>query len=71
MKGLEHPNLTHFAGICIEPTHIHIVMSFCNRGNLRDILNNARTKLDRTFRIAFITDIIRVCRCSLRVQLPG
>ncbi|XP_060079814.1 atrial natriuretic peptide receptor 1-like [Ylistrum balloti] len=59
LQSLHHQNLARFTGACIEPRKCAILMEYCPRGSLQDIIENDDINLDWTFRYSLIWDIIR------------
>ncbi|XP_055337347.1 atrial natriuretic peptide receptor 2-like [Paramacrobiotus metropolitanus] len=59
VKSMSHDNVAKFLGACIEPTHTAVLMEYCSRGNLHDVLHNDALNLEWLFRISFLTDIVQ------------
>lgn len=58
MKDLSNDNLVKFYGACIDIPNC-ILSEYCPKGSLQDILENDNVKLDWSFRISLINDIVR------------
>ncbi|XP_057213833.1 guanylate cyclase 2G [Triplophysa rosa] len=58
LRELKHENLFQFFGVCIEPPNICIVMQYCKKGSLTDVLGNSEIELDSMFKISFAYDIV-------------
>ncbi|KAK1794006.1 hypothetical protein P4O66_010917, partial [Electrophorus voltai] len=58
MKELKHENLVQFFGVCNEPPNVCIVMQYCKKGSLKDVLRNSEVELDWMFKLAFAYDIV-------------
>ncbi|XP_015762338.1 PREDICTED: speract receptor-like [Acropora digitifera] len=58
MRDIRHDNLNQFIGACVEP-EVCIVMQYCSRGSLQDILENEDVKLDHMFMASLIADIVK------------
>ncbi|ESO05550.1 hypothetical protein HELRODRAFT_171190 [Helobdella robusta] len=72
MKDLQHDNIIHFIGACIETDRICFLTQYCSRGSLqqnivqpnilKDMLADVQTPIDWTFKLSFITDLTKACR---------
>ncbi|XP_015744596.2 guanylate cyclase 2G-like [Python bivittatus] len=58
MRELRHENLVVFYGICPEVPNICIVMHYCKKGSLKDVLLHSDIELDWIFKISFAYDIV-------------
>lgn len=58
LKDMAHENLIRFVGICQEQENISILTEYCEKGNLRDLLDNEGIRIDWPFRYSLISDIV-------------
>ncbi|XP_053243401.1 guanylate cyclase 2G-like [Podarcis raffonei] len=58
MRELRHENLVAFYGICPEAPNMCIVMHYCKKGSLKDVLMHSDIELDWIFKISFAYDIV-------------
>ncbi|XP_061491974.1 guanylate cyclase 2G-like isoform X2 [Rhineura floridana] len=58
MRELRHENLVVFYGICPEAPNMCIVMHYCKKGSLKDVLMHSDIELDWIFKISFAYDIV-------------
>ncbi|KAG1954993.1 atrial natriuretic peptide receptor [Pimephales promelas] len=58
LKEMKHENLVQFFGVCIEPPNVCIVMQYCKKGSLKDVLWNSEMELDWMFKFSFAYDIV-------------
>uniref|UniRef100_A0A5F8GY90 Guanylate cyclase n=1 Tax=Monodelphis domestica TaxID=13616 RepID=A0A5F8GY90_MONDO len=58
MCELKHENLVPFFGICTESPNICLVIQYCRKGSLKDILRNSDIELDWVFKLSFAYDIV-------------
>ncbi|GFN89183.1 guanylate cyclase [Plakobranchus ocellatus] len=61
-RDLRHENLNPYMGFLADPTHPCIVMEYCSRGSLNDIVHNEDFKLDWDFKLSLLTDLVRGIR---------
>ncbi|XP_043477214.1 retinal guanylyl cyclase 2-like isoform X1 [Leptopilina heterotoma] len=59
IHGLRHENLNPLIGCLNEPTRPCLVSEFCSRGSLEDVLVQDEIKLDWSFRLSLLTDLVR------------
>ncbi|XP_054752067.2 atrial natriuretic peptide receptor 1-like [Lytechinus pictus] len=59
MRQVEHNNLARFVGACVDIPNVCVVIEYCPKGSLQDILGNDSLKLDAMFKDSLIMDIIR------------
>ncbi|XP_031438473.2 guanylate cyclase 2G [Clupea harengus] len=57
MRELKHENLVQFFGVCIDPPDVCLVMQYCRKGSLKDVLNS-EVELDWMFKLSFTYDIV-------------
>ncbi|KAL5019877.1 hypothetical protein ScPMuIL_002769 [Solemya velum] len=58
MRDVNCPNLTKFYGICNEEPRICVLVEYCSRGSLEDILQNDSIQLDKSFKVSLLNDIV-------------
>lgn len=58
MKDLHHDHLARFYGACTDPCCL--LIEYCPKGSLQDILENEQIKLDWMFRYSLMHDIVKV-----------
>ncbi|XP_077197363.1 retinal guanylyl cyclase 2-like [Paroedura picta] len=59
MKELRHENVNPFLALLSDGSLSAIVMEFCSRGSLEDLLQNTDLKLDWTFKSSLLMDLIK------------
>ncbi|ESO05555.1 hypothetical protein HELRODRAFT_77483 [Helobdella robusta] len=59
MKDLQHDNIVNFLGACVELDRICYLNQHCARGSLQELLADAQTGIDWTFKLSFITDLTK------------
>ncbi|XKL59223.1 hypothetical protein PGB90_000239 [Kerria lacca] len=57
MKDLHHDHLARFYGACTDPCCL--LIEYCPKGSLQDILENEQIKLDWMFRYSLMHDIVK------------
>ncbi|XP_032677581.1 retinal guanylyl cyclase 2 isoform X3 [Odontomachus brunneus] len=62
IQGLRHENLNPLIGCLNEPTRPCLVSEYCSRGSLEDVLVQDEIKLDWSFRLSLLTDLVRGMR---------
>ncbi|XP_053691117.1 uncharacterized protein LOC128739646 [Sabethes cyaneus] len=60
--GLRHENINPLIGWLNEPTRTALVYEHCSRGSLQDVLVMDEIKLDWSFRLSLLTDLVRGMR---------
>ncbi|XP_060951342.1 guanylate cyclase 2G [Limanda limanda] len=58
MKEMKHENLVQFFGACIEPPNVCLIMQYCKKGSLKDVLKTSDVELDAMFKLSFAYDIV-------------
>ncbi|XP_064638369.1 retinal guanylyl cyclase 2-like [Lineus longissimus] len=61
-RDLRHENLNAFVGCFVDPTNPSIVTEYCSRGSLEDIIHDDNIKLDWSFKLSLLTDLVRGAR---------
>ncbi|KAK3089141.1 hypothetical protein FSP39_001199 [Pinctada imbricata] len=59
VRELDHPNVCRFVGGCVEVPDVSIMMEYCPKGGLSDVLLNDDIPLSWAFRFSFAGDIAR------------
>ncbi|XP_045470449.1 retinal guanylyl cyclase 2 isoform X2 [Harmonia axyridis] len=59
LHGLRHENLNPLIGCLAEPPRAALVSEYCARGSLQDVLQQDDIKLDWSFRLSLLTDLVR------------
>ncbi|KAJ9587507.1 hypothetical protein L9F63_028240, partial [Diploptera punctata] len=59
LHGLRHENLNVLIGCLTDPTRPALVLEWCSRGSLEDVLVQDEIKLDWSFRLSLLTDLVR------------
>ncbi|KAG8229169.1 hypothetical protein J437_LFUL009886 [Ladona fulva] len=64
LHGLRHENVNPLLGVLTEPPRrpLALVLEWCSRGSLEDVLVQDDIKLDWTFRLSLLTDLVRGMR---------
>ncbi|XP_050723096.1 uncharacterized protein LOC127001905 isoform X2 [Eriocheir sinensis] len=62
MRDLRHENLNGFLGMLCDPVRPGLVMEYCSRKSLEDIIRQEDIKLDWSFRLSLLTDLVRGMR---------
>ncbi|KAJ8686310.1 hypothetical protein QAD02_022104 [Eretmocerus hayati] len=62
IHGLRHENLNPLIGCLTEPNRPCLVSEYCSRGSLEDVLVQDEIKLDWSFRLSLLTDLVRGMR---------
>ncbi|XP_035525034.1 guanylate cyclase 2G [Morone saxatilis] len=58
MREMKHENLVQFFGVCIEPPNVCLVIQYCRKGSLKDLLKASDVELDGMFKLSFAYDIV-------------
>ncbi|XP_070607616.1 retinal guanylyl cyclase 2-like [Erythrolamprus reginae] len=59
MRELRHENVNPFLGLLFDTGLSAVVMDFCSRGSLQDLLQNMDIKLDWMFKSSLLVDLIK------------
>uniref|UniRef100_A0A8C6XJE9 Receptor ligand binding region domain-containing protein n=1 Tax=Naja naja TaxID=35670 RepID=A0A8C6XJE9_NAJNA len=59
MRELRHENVNPFLGLLSDTGLSAVVMNFCSRGSLQDLLQNMDIKLDWMFKSSLLLDLIK------------
>ncbi|XP_052131924.1 atrial natriuretic peptide receptor 2-like [Frankliniella occidentalis] len=59
LKDIHHDHLARFYGACLDPPMPCVLVEYCPKGSLQDILENDQFKLDSMFRYSLMHDIIK------------
>ncbi|CAH1786477.1 unnamed protein product [Owenia fusiformis] len=57
-RELQHENVARFIGATVEPPTLSILMEYCEKGSLEDVLANTDINLDWSFKRSLIQDIV-------------
>uniref|UniRef100_A0A3P8ZIX7 Guanylate cyclase n=1 Tax=Esox lucius TaxID=8010 RepID=A0A3P8ZIX7_ESOLU len=58
LRQMKHENLVQFFGVCVEPPNVCMVMQYCKKGSLKDVLRCSEMELDWMFKLSFAYDIV-------------
>ncbi|KAM9561811.1 guanylate cyclase 2G [Salvelinus alpinus] len=58
LREMKHENLVQFFGVCIDPPKVCMVMQYCKKGSLKDVLKCTDIELDWMFKLSFAYDIV-------------
>lgn len=59
MKDLQHDHLARFYGACIDQPNCCLIIEYCPKGSLQDILEDDQFSLDWMFKVSLMHDIAR------------
>lgn len=59
MEAIRHPNIVMFIGVCTKPPHFCIVLEYCSKGALWNILQNPDLDLNWEMRRRLALDAAR------------
>lgn len=62
LHGMRHENINPFIGFLSDPNRTAMVFEHCSRGSLQDVLIMDEIKLDWSFRLSLLTDLVRGMR---------
>ncbi|CAH1786475.1 unnamed protein product [Owenia fusiformis] len=57
-RELQHENIARFIGATVAPPKLFVLMEFCEKGSLEDVLANTDINLDWSFKRSLIQDIV-------------
>ncbi|KAG7160285.1 Retinal guanylyl cyclase 2-like [Homarus americanus] len=60
MRDQRHENINGFQGMLCDPIRPGLVFDYCSRRSLEDIIRQEDIKLDWSFRLSLLTDLVRV-----------
>lgn len=60
MREMRHENVAACLGFLVGPGVSALVLEYCARGSLEDLLQNEALRLDWTFKASLLLDLIRV-----------
>ncbi|CAD6995966.1 unnamed protein product [Ceratitis capitata] len=60
--GMRHENINPLIGWLSDPNRTAMVFDYCSRGSLQDVLIMDEIKLDWSFRLSLLTDLVRGMR---------
>uniref|UniRef100_A0A670HRB6 Guanylate cyclase n=1 Tax=Podarcis muralis TaxID=64176 RepID=A0A670HRB6_PODMU len=70
MKDVRHENVNPFLGLLSDGSLSAIVMEFCSRGSLEDLLQNTNIKLDWMFKSSLLMDLIKGMKYLHHQEIP-
>ncbi|XP_069196091.1 retinal guanylyl cyclase 2 [Procambarus clarkii] len=62
MRDLRHENINGFLGMLCDSVRPGLVFDYCHRRSLEDIIKQEDIKLDWSFRLSLLTDLVRGMR---------
>ncbi|XP_042237492.1 uncharacterized protein LOC121876461 isoform X2 [Homarus americanus] len=62
MRDQRHENINGFQGMLCDPIRPGLVFDYCSRRSLEDIIRQEDIKLDWSFRLSLLTDLVRGMR---------
>lgn len=69
MSEIKHENLNMFIGAVIESPLVFVVTAYCQKGNLRETLENDSITLDAMFFSSIVFDILKV-KENINLRIP-
>lgn len=69
MYEMRHENVNPFLGCLADPVQPALVWEMCTRGSLTDVLASEDIRLDWTFRLSLLNDLVKVNGLLLRGPL--
>uniref|UniRef100_A0A8C0W6L0 guanylate cyclase n=1 Tax=Castor canadensis TaxID=51338 RepID=A0A8C0W6L0_CASCN len=70
MRELRHENIAACLGFFVAPGVSALVLEYCTRGSLEDLLQNEAVQLDWTFKASLLLDLIRGMRYLHHQHFP-
>ncbi|KAH7984832.1 hypothetical protein HPB49_025688 [Dermacentor silvarum] len=61
MYEMRHENINPFLGCLADPSQPALVWEMCTRGSLNSVLASEDIRLDWTFRLSLLNDLVKVC----------
>ena len=58
LRELSHPHVAKFLGACVEAPNLCVLVEYCSRGSLKDVLENEAIVLDAAFKHSLISDVV-------------
>ncbi|XP_046575991.1 retinal guanylyl cyclase 2-like [Haliotis rubra] len=62
LRDMRHENLNPCVGLLVDPVKSSLVMEYCSRGSLEDVIHNEDIKLDWDFKLSLLSDLVRGLR---------
>ncbi|CAH1780955.1 unnamed protein product [Owenia fusiformis] len=62
LRDIRNENVTAFMGCYIDPLRPAFIVEYCSRRSLEDVIHNEDIKLDWSFKLSLLTDLVRGMR---------